>query len=573
MNKHLILVLSLFYNFAISQDQVRYRRCLEGCTESATNDPLNGTFSYGLITSWEEFGSIDVTSDFGMRRVAGGSKFHPGIDFSSEEFGYENEDRGDALLAIVDGTIGKIKVLPGNDRYISVNGNNGHHYCFYHIFNHIVDLSTPEAYLKSGKFVLKRTKQNSAHWVIINLENCSVYSMPETINNNYTVELTGLSPNICPNTIFNNLSSSISQGDEIAPLGNSATDKVHLHLYRFKNTAGNYNTSPITTNNIGNPLLFVNHDQPSYSISTQTYDNSLNQINLIYPGTQATKLKVRTTMNNAILDDERFTNVVLNIEKVYVGIKHQFASYPLTIEGRTHEAKICLGGRNDSNIYPESILNAYGSWNQQGIDPFAYLENGNNQPYDDYYFTDFVSRVHSTDPNLTTYIPAQCKYRDGNYTMHTVCNSIRNINYSVQNSFQIDNWMPYIENLEIFWGDTKIYDAKWDLKLFDCIGFNKSIIEAQLNFITIQNPLRIRVHCSEPMASIFLSIPEWGIINKVGTLYNPTESSFRYDFNLPSNSVTNIGTWVNFQFWGIDYSAHSLIAFSSNHESGCYNLL
>lgn len=143
--KFLIIYVAIFLATLQSHaqnDLVRYRLCNSGCTSSTTkNDPLDGQFNYGNITTFE---TKDVVSDYGIRNVNKGSKFHKGIDYSTEQ---NNNDKGNAIVAIKSGTISSIS---GNLAYKYISIGN---YRYGHIFMTAIPIG--ENYQKVGKFILK----------------------------------------------------------------------------------------------------------------------------------------------------------------------------------------------------------------------------------------------------------------------------------------------------------------------------------------------------------------------------------------------------------------------------------
>ena len=91
--------------FLIAQNDTVWYRVCTGCTSVRTEDDPSGIrYSYGVKTA---FITEDIISDYGVRNVNGGSRFHQAIDYTV--YGNGNNDKGDAIVSITAGNNKGIK--------------------------------------------------------------------------------------------------------------------------------------------------------------------------------------------------------------------------------------------------------------------------------------------------------------------------------------------------------------------------------------------------------------------------------------------------------------------------------
>jgi hypothetical protein len=484
MRKLFILFNLISYIVLISQtDQVRYRRCISGCTEQEINDPRDADFNYGLITDWEQFEARDVVSDYSMRICPGCTIWHKGVDYSSFTWGNGNADRGDAILATESGTISLIRQGNANFIYVIINGT--HDYGYGHLFRS--EFITTTNYLKSGKFIIKRC-DNLNNLAIIDLEQCIAYSDV----NGARVTIPGLLK--CPNnqTVFTT-TNQINAGDELGPIGDSGGNfEPHLHLYNMK---GDF-IDPNNENHTASAFENVIHSAPDFNLTFRTLNNN-NGITITYPGTNDQPIKLRTTMANAVLvnGSARFTNVSLNVDEVKIEIKkNNFLNYN-TIECDQYESRINLGATDASIIYPTIVTQRYGDWDLIGQYPYAYTDNA-NQPYDEFYFTGFLTRIHSLDKmNGTTLIsncPGNSRYNDGIYNIRAKLKNTRGtLTNSQAQTVILDNFKPFVEHVLVDVAGSQntklIMDEGWEC--------GSSNTDQCLNFV--QRKLKEEVTCEK----------------------------------------------------------------------------
>jgi hypothetical protein len=166
-------------------------------------------------------------------------------------------------------------------------------------------------------------------------------------------------------------------------------------------------------------------------------------------------------------------------------------------------------------------------------------------------------------------VPSNCRYKDGPYNFQV--RLWRTNNGYVDGGEQdliIDNWWPFVEQVEMNWGNKNIYDAQWvPISTGLCVRFEPNTTIADVDLINSMLPIEVTIHTSEPMQQISLSIDAWDITNIPGIPYQLTEDEFRYKFTFPASQVDNFGSTIILEFQGLDYSGNELIAFEEFLEA------
>lgn len=605
----LLIILILIGEIAVySQNEVRYRQCTSGCTEADSDDTLNADFNYNNI---ERFVSQDITSDYGFRNCSTcTNQWHKGVDYSSLENGFNHEDRGDALVSILSG---RIKRVRGNTayKYITVDSDTLM-FGYGHIFRSELPDNAINGFLKSGKFILKKCETPyHRHYAIIDLEHCIGYSdIPDTAL--AFVILNGLDSSIC-NSDTIEITNHISANYDIAPLGSSGYVPTHLHLYRFKETAGTRLKSPTYNDNSGDPLYAVDHDIPTYDIKIKTANYKQNPFTLIdtvplkflYQGVFPQSMRIRTIMRDAENppgDDDRFSNVAMNIDKVEFYLKRPFETDYELAQLLKDTSKVWLGASNDS-IYPLRLTQSYGSWEKTGQYPYAYTE-GDNRPYDDFYFYGFITQIHKnyTSANLIPYLadyPQIAKYNDGPYELKAVIVDVdSNISEgptNTQGNFEsvkdtLDNFLPFIEkvsveinNEESYYGEFKFEnpDPFFHVDGYTYPGLRTNPAISQLYPPYIGNNYQITVTASEPMDSMTIYIPELAqspYYSIPPSSINSDHTVFTFGFTEDILSTYSYGypqvdSCYTISIFGLDFKGNELLNFKSyidNNQNQIY---
>lgn len=540
MKKIIILILVTSNLFSVfGQDLgVRYESCLncEVANDILTR-PRYGT-SRNMPTSF-------VTSDYGRRDNPGGTEWHKGIDLSAEG---GDQDLGDHILAIESGTV---RLLGGSNayKYIAIDGVNNFGYA--HIFRDLVPSGSD--YYQLGDLFLKRMDLPHAQKFAIILypyDLATPAAATAIADVNGTVTFQGHTINVRNNVNANEI---------IAPIGDAQGGNAHLHLHKFNNIP----TFTNSRNNTKNPLEVVAHAEPDYSIE---FDQ--NVIVQKY-GTASSSIKVRVRMNNETDDDTgTYDHGVMNVDEVRLEMKPFFEWDYQLIKGAKYESRMDMGGRRYHTIYPpwtpsptnDDMTDRDGSTTIFGVNPFAYsTTNAANagEPYDDYYFSDFVTRILDTDAyggtvHLATHND-KARYKDGLYDIRAQAITVTGTpatRYAAP--LVIDNFRPYVKSVTIFRND----ESGVVLYIGDYVTGSSNVNNIDLNEISANDALYVRVDFSEPMEINTVSVETIDIPGHVFERNTLDQKTFF--FSLPFIGATKINDEQTLRISGQDLNGNSL---------------
>ena len=566
LNTNIITIFALCFCCFYSKGQnlmVNYQECTN-CTGDASTIPTNG-FTYGNIQSME---TIDIVSDFGMRICDGCSKWHKGIDLSTE---INNGDTGDRILSIDEGTLVRIAGATNNYKYISIEGDNSFGYG--HIFR---NGAVPSAGMRSGDFVFKRILGAVPRYAII-------YAPEDGDTSAISTQLGDL-------VVFNGdtltTTNIINQTQAIAPVGTSGMVEAHIHLYYFVE-AGSSTSSPVNNSNSKDPLEVLSHTQTVYDVTIDTI--------VSHNGGLRNSVKVVCEMQNADDNDEnnkKYNNVTMNINQVEVFMKKKqepFANFVL-IKGAYFDAKISHGATSNTIRYPSvgnpvgnthDIVSAYGAlgsgtnndYLRTGIDPEAYDKAAGHGARDNFYFTDIPTRIHKDDNygrNNAIYanVIQDARYSDGEHDLYvkmtTIRDSIHISDTSISNikTILIDNFRPYIKKVTIQDEVQFIYDADWiwnENYTTDDAGNPLGALEFQRDFYEDtpgDENLSITITTSEPMNTLSLNVN--------GTSYTANSSMDKtlWDITIPFTDLVDLTGTQTLEFTGTDLADNPLMGFN-----------
>lgn len=559
------------------------------CTGCSDNNPVNPIYQ-----AMQYFNTVPtVKSDFGPRyvlRSLGPQPYdwHGGIDYSAAA---GNGDRGYHLRSIVDGVVHQIGA--GGVKYIVINGPD-HDFGYLHIFSpgsvprhngdcHMVELTTS-------------TPQNPRYGIIVPNGQGGLMLLSDCTNctGHYYIH----------NGVTLNATNQVAAGSIIAALGDSgANGNAHLHLNRYESLAAGMDFVNGDANML-DPLQFVEHFQPNYQLTfhnnSQIVNNPANVpqgIVMKYPGTAPTKIMIRPFMQNEG-NGNSYTHGTLNIAEAEVLIKKQYLSDYELIKGATYESRVSLGAiTTDNGTYPGYVgttgVANKGGWNRQGVFHFAYRDGtdphgtpyttSGGRPYDDFYFTDFISRIRNNDalgdPVLVAYCPMSSRYNDGLYHLKARVTDVRGgqINSPVQN-LTIDNYKPFIRSVKVGVNITigaqttpKIfYQRRWDCDDVGCQGMKLSPLPVVPNILKseVLGGLYVTIEASEPLQSCALQVNNLGNITQT---WQQEDGRIRQFHITPSqvNSLLSASS-IALKFTGTDWSNNALIALdASDVGSSC----
>ncbi|MEQ8474136.1 MAG: PKD domain-containing protein [Marinoscillum sp.] len=408
-------------------------------------------------------------SDFGLRRASGASKWHRGIDLNPV---VGVGDRGHTIKSFSSGSIASIHG-GGTYKLVAVDGPGGFNPGYGHIFR--------SASNRLGNFDLVYSSDFLTYVIIY---------LPGDIQNSYALTsfqgeaLNLLSVNhegVHYSINAGNLKNTIEYGDPLAPLGDSDAfyweDGVkvwvpHLHLYNFvdpKNALTAGNGSIQEPDNCKDPLQYLSHDEPDYEIKVQGVTQRYN--------TSATTIEVWPTMIGEDMGATYDKNV-LDIDEVRVLIRRENEGNAdrKLIKGPNFDSRISDGSITTKERYPpgNQLLN-YGSLTRTGYLPYAYKSSSDGYPRDNYYFADFVTRIHklhnqgnAVGTNDLAKINEAARYGDGNYVLiPEVATVTPSVNYSsTPFKLTIDNFRPFvkkviIKKVELEQPTSIIYAGEW----------------------------------------------------------------------------------------------------------------
>ncbi len=570
-----LIYLLLVSNIGLAQNTViNYEDCIS-CPQGANSNP---TLSAALYTYENDsaFLTKDIESDFDLRRITSGTKWHKGIDLRNHGSGADMQ-RGDALVAPEGGTI---VALPNQRyKYITIDGANldfGYGHIFSH--NNIGDATT----WRSGNFVLKMTEvdTNDLRFIaIVNLNTCLAYCRTP----NRTVIIAN--NNHCADTLTT--TDQVAVGASFAPIGGSKNNTndfpVHLHLYKFRNPANGINSD-----NCMDPLIDLQHPMTNYDIqlafNKDIESNNFNdwdQVNISYPGDDENTVSYRATMIGATagVDDSRYENVAHNLDSIRVVVKSSRDEDYKPIYGPYYRSELLLHARNNTPLYPTQMTTRYANISTTGISPRAYQDGVGFRPYDNYYYADFVTRIHEDDPGdgsptATIYadIPQTARYNDGKYNIFSRVTDVRG-NYTSSDTleFKLDNFKPFIEWVKVTINNTRIYEESWTNQGDSCIQFSNTSLQTTLNAGDIAGGMTISVKASEQLDSIALNIPAFNIVNKAPVV-NDTSTGYHYNFDITAAEVSVDSALVRLKFTGTDVNDNGLISFDAGQLATCFNI-
>lgn len=503
---------------------------------------LNANANPPTYNTTENFIVGDITSDYGRREHPGATKWHRGIDYN-----LNNTDVEDHVLSVNDAFVQKIYI---SDTYKVLITAGDHHFGYGHIFE---NGTPPGIGMTRGDMVLKKMEGANVGYAIINLATMTAIGRTAGLTNPVVEYPEGSGE-------FITVTDEVNQDDPIAIIGNSGTNNVHLHLYMFydvwiaiqdigQNDGGHNNIT-----NARDPMSVISHPNTEYEVSIETNDLELNNQNFIddndivvFPGDDEISLMVRYNMIGATASGSRFTNAVMDIDDVGLYIKPDHLETDVAqnwgnsgsscqlIMGKFVKSFLSHGARMNSEIQPITANATYGfpsnpenntainignnssanhgSTTTTGIDPYAYRD-GNNQPYDDYYFSDFYTRVHEDYElgGIHEFADANedAKYKDGKYQLFAKVTTVRDDVYTssdggaVPSEIIIDNFKPFIQKVEIYkeGASQPEYSREW---IWANGQYELEPIPPGLNF-DVNEGISVVITTSEAMVNIELSL-------------------------------------------------------------------
>ena len=589
-NSFLLMLIFPFVSLIAQPHTVQYLNC-PNCTER--NHAMTGTiFTYDTVVT--NYQSVHVASDYGPRDIGSDHyDWHGGVDYSSEG---GNADFGDGIIAIRGGTIQTIS--NGRYKYIFINGTdqanvNGTMVDYDFGYGHL--FQSQEINQKSGNFYWQQ---------VIGTSNPRRYAI--IINDSTALFDNAISFVIHPSTNDTiQTTNQVTAGQVIGPIGNSisrSSVSAHLHLYMFENNQ--FGTGDDITKN---PLQFLDHQSPDWEVDLFEVVNGRDPLHihrrgndtidhrntpwprfeptdndrgfeLIYPGTLVSPALVRARMSG-VANGNTYNNAVSDIDKIEVLIRSDSDTFRV-IQGPYYFSSLRLDGRvNNETRHPANFVNrGQGEDGRTGMQPWSYSDR-RQRPWDFYHYADFITRIHTNDPmdgNQTPTLIAECpqdaRYLDGKYDIMTILtNAMGELDSSVIRHFTLDNFKPFIQQVQVEFGNQLVYHQLWECNN-NCIELENEIPEGEANYDDINGGITVRVQTSEPLDSLLMSIRPWNIFNQEPDP-NPSDSTDArsWVFSVDASQIIS-GVDVRFQFQGQDCSQNTLIQFDDSHRNRCVNV-
>lgn len=553
------------FNSTHAQQLIQIRRHINGTTY---NNPTN-------------FPPTGVADDFGPRKL--NDNWHGGIDYNANPNDGDG-DKGDLVLAPRSGTIVDLNRLIGlgtnGAKYITLDVGD-YRYSFVHLFfNDPNNLSAWEfSEMEGGASILVKRMygaQNNNKWAMI-----------ITWNNTTTI-IGQVEGQVEYNGELLEVTINVPEGSPIGPLGNSGVGPgaAHLHL-----TTAPDNEATLNDGYNRNPLQYVNYEEPGYNI--QLFSNpSPGTFNVNYPGTNPSPLCVRPEMSPVSTPNGNIHNrysKIYDLNIVRLLIKKSYESDYVTISGDEHSNVISLGGRLgpipliETELFNNSLAqyaaDQWGSWTQMGVKSFAYNASIVTRPYDEFYFPDFITRIHKDDltnetsPTKLSHCPMSTRYNDGRYQIKARVTNIRNANTdSPANNLTIDNYKPFIRSVKVQANGNTFYHRKWDCD-DGCQGMKLTPLPTVPNIPKrdVLNGLYVTIEASEPLQTCTLKVNDLGEITQTWQL---EDGRLRQFLISPSQVNTLLSAQsIALKFTGTDWSNNALLALNSSHAgSSCVEI-
>lgn len=547
----------------------------------------NGNTQYAAQSSYPTLGIAD---DFGSRQNGNDLyDWHGGIDYNDTDI---DGDIHDLIIAVENGRVHGNMLSGTSPKYVVIEGAD-HNFNYLHLFHDGTIIGN--AYQTSGGCELRRPDppyDMGDYWTII-FEVFGTISAIGNIPNN--VNATVSSPNYINGTPIPISNSVTNTFPMIGPVGNSGMDSnmyigVHCHL----GLTPSYIDIPWNDNTAKNPLEYVDHRRPNYMIDILKQDDITNGIDLIYPGDDETTIQVRVKMDlpQSQQNAKRYDDL-MDVEKTEFKIKKKLAYDIFRPVKGPYYNRIELGGTHNGTRMPNGMINDgsspyIGNWSRTGVQPIAYATN-NAHPYDDFYFADFVTRIHKNDPmdggttsTMIANCPDKARYIDGEYLLKGVVTDVRGTIHEgpkdasgniIPIEFTLDNFKPFVKRVQVFYGSsTVVYKEEWDCSLFDCITFSNNNLQTQFNCREVRDrSMLVKVRTSEQMKtnSMRMHIPNLNILNRI-PIYSGSGLDY-FIFEIKATEINGNSLFL-LQFSGNDNNYNSLISFNSSHKTKCINV-
>ncbi len=325
------------------------------------------------------------------------------------------------------------------------------------------------------------------------------------------------------------------------------------------------------------PNQNVNHKSQDFQIELKI--NNKTDVILKYPGTIRNAIRLRATMKDGIpVGSDRFSNVTMNLDKADILLQRQgsddyehIIGYEGSGDEKTKiESKLWLGANFNTSIIPSNWNSRpFGSWTQTGTYPYAH--SSPDKIYDDYFFSDFYTRIDKTDFKKLTDLPTNARYNDGKYKLKPTVTNVRDELFTIPAiNFSLDNFKPYISFFNVKTNGSPIYQlnrtgSEGDEKTTDDGTVSNEAQKYALKIVEDgPNTLSIEITTSEPMQNL-----QFAHKKETQTAFSPPapmipngSNKLKWSGNI--STTFSQGDCFNVQFFGQDLSTNQILGIHKN---------
>lgn len=538
------------------------------------------------------FNSPDhIASDFGPRHLSTAKPYdwHGGIDYNDYTNGAGNGDLGCYIRAIEKGIVYKISA-PNATKAIIIKGE--HNFGYLHIFRNGGEQTL-------GDFELVKLNNNT--FGIITPENkllaeCPFNNLTKTYDcsNIYYID---------PNGIKITATNDVAVNMPIAPLGDSGfPGNAHLHVNNYESLIACTSWGTCDEYML-NPLEVIKHVSPNYELTIRNDNSASNPDNVnvglefSYPGHIPSKIMIRAKMSNESNPYPYKSTFDYNIISLFQKKTYEGDSKYNYFQGNNYYSQIRMGGTSllytDYPYYLnesyQNNQNTWGNWTRQGIFPFSFREASDGhglfpnyvssgpRPYDDFFFSDVITRIHKDDKigSLLEVAdnPQNLRYIDGNYHIQAYLKKTDNSIEDLKVIHSLDNFMPLIQEVSVYSEQKSddIYGRKWNSVDKDkalvgdgYVEISKQTVKCALKDLSNPGKFYYTAISSEPLQNLTLNVKFLNGQSVVGVLQPiggkafdaPKNTVWKYETTFSS---LNVGDKLILEFKGKDISGNDLI--------------
>jgi len=202
------------------------------------------------------------------------------------------------------------------------------------------------------------------------------------------------------------------------------------------------------------------------------------------------------------------------------------------------------------------------------------------RPYDEFYFPDFITRIHKDDltnetsPTKLSHCPMSTRYNDGRYQIKARVTNIRNANTdSPANNLTIDNYKPFIRSVKVQANGNTFYHRRWDCDDDGCQGMKLSPLPVVPNILKseVSGGLYVTIEASEPLQAAALQVSS---LSNITRTWHQEDGRLRQFLISPSQVNTLLSAQsIVLKFTGTDWSNNALLALNASHAgSSCVKI-